>query len=283
MRLFRPTYKERKTGRVKTVRKWWIELRDHFHTVRRFAAFTDKAQSEALGRQIERLVSCRIAGEQPTPQLTRWLEQIPEKFKDRLVKIGLIDSKRAAAGKLLTAHIADYTVSLLAKGDTEKYARYVQSTLTLLFAACKFRVWSDLSASRLQKHLAQLREGADGISARTFNFGMGAAKGFCRWMVRDKRVSESPLEHLQALNERTDRRRERRPLEVDEIRCLLEGTRAAPERFGMTGYERALLYRLAVETGLRASELRSLKVGSFGPWQVCDHCPRGLQQAQAAR
>ena len=89
MRLFRPTYKEKKSGRVKTVRKWWVELRDHFHTVRRFAAFTDKAKYEALGRQIE-----------------------------RLVKIGFIDSKRLAAGKLLTAHIADYTVSLLAKGYT---------------------------------------------------------------------------------------------------------------------------------------------------------------------
>ena len=31
----------------------------------------------------------------------------------------------------------------------------------------------------------------------------------------------------------------------------------------MTGYERALLYRLAVETGLRANELRTLKVSSF--------------------
>ena len=31
----------------------------------------------------------------------------------------------------------------------------------------------------------------------------------------------------------------------------------------MTGYERALLYRLAIETGLRASELRALTVSSF--------------------
>jgi hypothetical protein len=31
----------------------------------------------------------------------------------------------------------------------------------------------------------------------------------------------------------------------------------------MTGHERALLYRLAVETGLRANELRNLKVSSF--------------------
>ena len=44
---------------------------------------------------------------------------------------------------------------------------------------------------------------------------------------------------------------------------LLEATKRASERFGMTGPERAMLYRVAVETGLRAGELRSLKRGSF--------------------
>ncbi len=41
--------------------------------------------------------------------------------------------------------------------------------------------------------------------------------------------------------------------------CIASG----PERFGMTGRERAMLYRLAVETGLRAGEIRSLTRASF--------------------
>ena len=36
-----------------------------------------------------------------------------------------------------------------------------------------------------------------------------------------------------------------------------------PERFAVTGPERAMLYQIAVETGLRASELRSLVRASF--------------------
>src|SRR5262249_26275750 len=40
-------------------------------------------------------------------------------------------------------------------------------------------------------------------------------------------------------------------------------TNKEPERFGMSGQDRALLYRLAVETGLRAGELRSLTRASF--------------------
>ena len=82
-------------------------------------------------------------------------------------------------------------------------------------------------------------------------------------MVQDHRTSESPIEHLKGLNVRTDRRHDRRTLEPDEIRRLLEATAAAPKRFDMCGYERYLLYRFAAETGLRANEIRNLKVGNF--------------------
>ncbi len=43
----------------------------------------------------------------------------------------------------------------------------------------------------------------------------------------------------------------------------MESTKSGPVRFGMTGYERYLLYRFTTETGLRAKEIRSLKVCSF--------------------
>jgi integrase len=102
-----------------------------------------------------------------------------------------------------------------------------------------------------------------GIGAQTFNFYLQAAKQFCRWMVHDRRASESPLAHLQGVNVKTDRRHDRRALSADELRWALDTTARAPERHGMTGEARALLYCLAVETGLRAGELRSLTRASF--------------------
>ena len=50
---------------------------------------------------------------------------------------------------------------------------------------------------------------------------------------------------------------------TDELRWLLDTTGKAGERFGMSGADRSLLYRLAVQTGLRAAELRSLTRGNF--------------------
>jgi len=68
---------------------------------------------------------------------------------------------------------------------------------------------------------------------------------------------------LRKLNAKTDKRRPRRPLDVTELRWLLDTTRRGPKRADMTGPERAMLYRLAVETGLRSSELASLTRSSF--------------------
>ena len=49
----------------------------------------------------------------------------------------------------------------------------------------------------------------------------------------------------------------------DELRRLLEATAKGNVRFGMSGYERYLLYRFAAETGLRANEIRNLSVSDF--------------------
>ena len=50
---------------------------------------------------------------------------------------------------------------------------------------------------------------------------------------------------------------------MNEVRSLLTSTADAPKRHVMTGQARALLYRVAVETGYRAGELRSLTRSSF--------------------
>ena len=82
-------------------------------------------------------------------------------------------------------------------------------------------------------------------------------------MVINRRACESPLEHLEPIKGKIDIRHARQALEPDQVRLLLETTRTQPERFGMIGPARAVLYQLAVETGLRANELRSLKKSSF--------------------
>jgi len=84
-----------------------------------------------------------------------------------------------------------------------------------------------------------------------------------RLLMDAGRANQDPLEFMSGLNVRVDQRRVRRALTPDECRRLLAATALGPHRHGMDGPERALLYRLALETGLRASELKSLTRGDF--------------------
>lgn len=115
----------------------------------------------------------------------------------------------------------------------------------------------------MQNYLGRLRNNGKGISHRTYNAYLQVIKQFCYWMVQNRRAAESPVQHLKTFNVETDRRRRRKTLSVEELQKLLQVTRDGPVRFGMSGYERYLLYWFAVETGLRAKEIRTLKVRDF--------------------
>lgn len=271
MRIFRTSWND-KNGEKREVKKWWIELRDHKSTLRRFPGFTDRKASEDLGRQIERLVSSKAAGEQPGPALSRWLESIPDSLTRQLTRIGLLDSQRAAGGKPLSEHLEDFQKALIAKGGTLKNARLVTTRVKRVFNESNFAYWNDIQASHILYVISILRKSVktkDGpkdlgdISAQTYNFYIKSVKQFCKWMVLDNRATKSPVDHLETKNVKVDRRHDRRALEPDEIRHLLEVTRREPKRLGMTGPERALLYQLAAESGLRSNEIRSLTVSSF--------------------
>ncbi len=265
MRVFKATYKDRK-GRRRQSAKWYVEFKDHLDTVRRFPAYTDRKASEEFGRKLERLVSCRVAKLPPDAELTRWIEGLDDKARDRLTRIGLLETHRAAASKPLTKHLNDFEAALLAKGNTAKHVGLVASRARSVIGGCGFRLYSDISPGRVQAHLATLREDTEnrpGISAQTFNFYLQALKQFCKWMVRDGRATVSPVDHLQGLNVRADRRHVRRALTQEEIGLLLQAARKGTEIRGWTGYDRYVLYTVALETGLRWSELYGLTRASF--------------------
>jgi integrase len=225
----------------KRVRKksafWYVDYKTAEGKRKRVKGFKDKAATAQLAAELER--------------------------KAELAQRGIIDRYAEDRKKPLKQHLGDFHQSLLAKGNTVGHAKQTSTRAGEIINLCKFTMWTDISASKVQRCLADLRDKEDGLSAGTSNAYLQAVKQFCRWMVQDGRASESPLTHLKRMNAKVDRRHERRALEPDEMRSLLATTIKGPKRFGMEGYERALLYKVAAETGLRANELRSLKVSSF--------------------
>ena len=112
-------------------------------------------------------------------------------------------------------------------------------------------------------HRWRIERSREPMSIATSNHYLTAAKGFGAWLVRDRRWPENPLAHLSALNAEVDLRRERRALSADEFGRLVEAARVGATFRGMSGPDRALLYIVAANTGLRAAELASLSADSF--------------------
>ena len=255
MKPFKLTYRD-KDGKAKKTDVYYIKVKDHKRIWRRFPACKESNQSQRLAEKIEQLVSNRIAGLQPNPELSRWLEQTPQDLRERLVKFDLLDNQRAAAGKPLSEHLEDFRKTLSGR-CSEVHVRVTCSRIESIFTGCKFLYWSDIQASKVQGYLDNLD-----IHPKTYNYYLTSFRQFGRWMVRDRRASESPVEHLRRVW--VDRTTEyRRALSFEEVCRLLEATEDAPDRFGMTGHERAVLYLVTIETGCRASEMRRLKVSDF--------------------
>lgn len=236
MRVFRPTRKD-KAGKSVAYRVWYVEFRDHLETIRRLPAFSDRKQSESFGRNLETLVAARVNREAPSVELGRWLESLPSVTRDKLARIGLLDARAVASGKALVEHVAEFETALVAKGGVEQYARAVARHAKRVIEGCGFQFWHELSPAKVQGFLAKLRD--DGLSVQTVNFHLQHAQQFCKWMVRERRASESPLDHLQGFIVATDRRHDRRELSADEARRLLRAAHNGVAMLGIGGAERA--------------------------------------------
>ncbi len=221
-------------------RKWYIEYRDEDGIVRRVPGFTDKKATEQGAAKLEREAARR--------------------------ETGLIDRHAEWRKRPLAEHVADWEKSLLAKGRSEPHARKHAAQVRFVLEACRVRFWPDVSASKVQAFVGEkMRDTGKkrGWSHRTANSYLQATKQFYGWMVKDDRAPVNPLAHLSRHNERTDRRKLRRALTEEECLLLLDTTDSGPERYSLTGPQRAIVYRVALGTGLRANEIRTLTPAVF--------------------
>ena len=210
--------------------------------------------------------------------------RIANKIEDETAmrREGIIDANAdryaAAARQPIAKHLSDFVEELAAKGRTEQHISETESRIRKIVKECDAQSITDLGPNAVVSAIATLREGKDddeGLSARTCNAYLRAVKSFTRWLVHDRRMPDDPIRHLAAMREDVDRRHERRDATAEELKALIEAAEKAPPwtwrtgrarsapRVGISGSDRAMLYRVAVGTGFRAAELASLTPESF--------------------
>ena len=226
-----------KTGkRVKAqAKKWWGRFRDEHGDERRVPLAIDKSAAQsmlvALVKKAERMAA------------------------------GITDPLEEHRKRRLTKHMEDFLQYLRDKGNTRDYVVHTEHHIKLCLEKCRFVTITDISASRVQGFLGDLRR--EGMAVGTINHYLRAMKMFTRWMVKDRRHRENVLAYLSTMNAETDRRRLRRPLSPEEFERLLESTRKAKRTWRIAGESRALLYLIACYTGFRRNEIASVTPRSF--------------------
>ena len=186
----------------------------------------------------------------------------------------------------LAEHIAACIASMESDGTTTAHRKTTKGYLLRLAADCSWSRLADLDRSALERWL--VHKGSTGMSARSRNAYRTAAAAFAHWCVRTHRLIANPFVGVAKADERADPRRKRRALTEAEFRRLLNAARSRPLLEAMTirrgkrkgervaevgdatrrrlerlGWERALVYKCLVLTGLRRNELASLKVGQL--------------------
>jgi integrase len=262
--VFKNPYRDRKTGKRRRSSIWTIEFRDPREARRkiiRVKAFTDKSASLELGRKLVQLAEFRASGETPDVPLRRWLGKLEPRIREELQELKLLASETVEGHRDIQEHLDGYRASMVAEARAPRHIDWTISQVKRVLNGCKFMYLSDIAAGPVKTFLTGLASGEKGIKARSFNGYVTALKSFVNWAVEDGRLDSSPLATLQKRDilDAT----ERRALTLQEAAMLLAVTEKAPERFNMTGAERALVYKLALSTGLRAGELQSLRRSSF--------------------
>ena len=270
-------------GKFRVAQRYTVQFADHHGVSRRLPAYTEKAASEELERKLKRLAALTATHTVVPPDLSHWIDALPKAMQARLAKWGLIDVRRLAAAANLLRHVDAYEQHLADTGCVPDHVSITANRLRRFIEAAGWSVAGDITAQGVTRTLARFRDGTDGTSGRrgegaengksrrglsqqTLNHYLTTVKALVRWMLANECAADTTgLQAVLRLEGQTVtiKRHERRALSGEELARLIQAAAAGPKRMKIPPAERALLYRLAAETGLRAGELRQLRRCDF--------------------
>jgi integrase len=183
-------------------------------------------------------------------------KQVAEKFRSERLRekeherAGFIPPKatRDAARRKLVDHLQDFLGDMRRRGKSEKYLANLEFRVGRLISDCGWNAAQDVSADSFQTWLRGQQE----LKDKTANDYLEAARCFFNWLVRLGRVGSNPLLSVEKAKTRDGKADEVRAFSDDEMLRLLAAAGG-----------RKTVYLMAVQTGLRRSELAALKWGDL--------------------
>jgi integrase len=229
-----------------------------------------------------RIVSTKCRDEQAARSvLLEWEKRVQRRRSGVLTAADDVAAQHL--GRSIEEHLGEYLVALKAKGDAPRTLRDVERLGKALFREAGVRVLRDLTREAIERWIVGSTNAKRGARTRNTYFEVGVA--FANWCVATGRLLSNPLAAIPAADEKADRKRQPRALTLDEVERLLDAAQRRPLAEALLvrrgthkgklrakvrpevrtelvriGYERALVYRTLVLTGLRVGELRELTI-----------------------
>jgi len=221
--------------------KWTVRIKLPNGQHSEWPAYTDRAASEALHAE-------------KRAQIERG-------------DVGLRDAYHEHRRRPLSQHLDAFEQHLAAKDNTSSHIEHTLTRCRALFDGIGAEKIGDIAPDAVQAWLKAKRDagGTRPMSPSTSNAYLRAAKGFTRWLWRNRRSADNPLAGLAFLRVADHEKVIRRcALTEHELAALVETTARSPKTFrGLDGANRAALYATAAGTGFRACELASLSPEDF--------------------
>lgn len=178
---------------------------------------------------------------------------------------GVIDPALATvnseAKRSIKEHLSNYEYKMRAADCTDNHVSRTAGMIRKIAKWAEFTTVSNITADGVNRYAAKMHDA--GLSPRTIQAYLTAIKGFTRWLTNHHKLPRDPLSSVKKPNPESDRRHIRRMLLPEEWYRISSATLDGPRHHGMISFERELLYRTAIHTGLRSSELRSLTQGQL--------------------
>jgi integrase len=220
--------------------------------------YTDKGLSQREGERLELESAKRAAGE--------------------------IDPLAEHRKRPIREHLTDFIAKVTAGNRNSRYILQVENRIVRIIEGTGTTLLHQLDPVKIESFLSELRIRETALSGITRNEYISSIKAFTKWAVKAQRLAVDPLASLSLIERRAIvTAHPRRALSVDEIGKLLDAAtrrpiyelqlirrgknrgqaiaHVRPESLAKTirlGKNRRLAYLLAVWTGLRRSELKSV-------------------------
>lgn len=201
----------------------------------------------------------------------RWEED------ERLQMEGVHDEIDVAMRQYGVMPIADHISAFIdfraTDGGGEQHRNRTRKHIEEFVVAGGWQTVRDIHIDHVTRHTAMLKAG--GSASRTIQARLQSIKSFTKWLTEQNRLKRNPLSAVKKPDPAQDRKHERRMILPEEWHWLSSSMVIADiDRNGMPAGERLILYRTAIQTGLRASELHGLtrgklKLDAAAPYVSC--------------